>query len=266
MSKFIIGPIVAIVVFGIFGSIAYLAYRNWQQRIADFQALGAKLRLQYFPKGDPSLFPLLSNLDFFHRGGAVRVDNLLMGRVTRQQQPATVAIFDYQYSLSRTRERASIGDGISFSSETESDSFSHTMLVFYDPALDLPRFTLRAENLFDKIAKVMGEDDINFPDAPQFSKRYSLQGEFESEVRSLFQPNLIEFCQQANLCLEANGSYLVAFPIYAGHHRETKLINGVNASQSCILDVDEIEPTLDRCLRLLAILDRNQSATAIPTH
>jgi hypothetical protein len=259
MVKSILAPLIVLSVVGLFGALFYLAYRHWQQRIAAIQSLGAQLKLRYFQKGDPSLFPLLDNLEFFQRGETVGITHLLMGQINRRQQPVTVAIFDYQYRLCRYRDEVSIDQGIQISSSTDASYFSHTVLVFHDPRLDLPSFTLRSENIIDKIGSMMGWQDINFPQFSRFSKKYVLQSDAEFQVRSLFQANLIQFCEQAHLCLEARGSYLLAFPIYQGNHKKISFQNGINASQSCILDAAEIKPCLDRGLQLLTLLETNQA-------
>jgi hypothetical protein len=247
-------PLIFALVFGFFGGAFYLVYRYNQQRIADIKALGLRLKLQYFQQGDSSLAPMLANLDFFSRGDRIKVSNLLKGQIRHDRQQVSVAIFDYEYTLSRTHQGLSIGQGLSVASSTDSDSFIHTMLVFYDDRLDLPHFIMRPEHIFDKVGNLIGWADINFPDFPQFSKRYSLKGEEVDRIRSLFQPDVIKFCEQAGLSLEARGSYLVAFPIYRGNHHEVKIHDGVTASQSQILDAGEIQPHLARCFRLLTLL------------
>ncbi len=57
----------------------------------------------------------------------------------------------------------------------------------------LPNFTLRPENLFHKIGQVFGYQDIDFDSHPEFSKRYLLKGENESEVRSTFSADTLAF-------------------------------------------------------------------------
>ncbi|WP_310488628.1 hypothetical protein, partial [Chamaesiphon sp. VAR_69_metabat_338] len=172
-------------------AIAYGAFQHHKKRIAAIQALANELKFQYFPKGDASIEPLLSNLDFFQHGRWREITHLLKGQVKRKGKSVTVAIFDYRYSVSRAEDVP---------------SFFLTALVFYDESLNLPGFELRREHLMDKMANVMGSQDINFADFPTFSKRYRLMGAMPDRIRAIFQPNIIKFYEREKLCTEANGS------------------------------------------------------------
>ena len=68
----------------------------------------------------------------------------------------------------------------------------HAVLLFRTAQVDLPRFELRRENFGDRIAKTFGGQDINFDEFPEFSKQYRLMGEYESEVRRLFNSEVIQ--------------------------------------------------------------------------
>lgn len=70
-----------------------------------------------------------------------------------------------------------------------------TAALFVVPGLDLPRFTARPEPLHHKIGLGMGGQDIDFPDAPRFSRIYLVTGDDEAAVREMFGPSARGFLE-----------------------------------------------------------------------
>jgi hypothetical protein len=80
----------------------------------------------------------------------------------------------------------------------------------------LPKFVLEKEGIFDKIFdRVMafsGYKDIDFELYPSFSKNILLMGENETEIRTFFTPDLIEFFEAERVeHIECNGEALLIF-------------------------------------------------------
>jgi hypothetical protein len=71
--------------------------------------------------------------------------------------------------------------------------------------LNLPPFDLRPEGVLLKIAQSLGMKDIDFADAPGFSRMYMLRGQDEAAIRQLFTPALLRFCE-ANRGLWISGA------------------------------------------------------------
>jgi hypothetical protein len=236
----------AVFIVGLFAAISYAAFQHHKKRIAEIQALAHQLKFQYSPTSDASIAPLLSSLEFFQQGIWRKTTHLLKGQVKRQDKSVTVAIFDYQYMVSR---------------DADIPSFILTALVFHDESLNLPRFELRREHLGDKMANVMGLQDINFSEFPTFSKRYRLLGAMPDRIRAIFQPNVIKFYEREKLCTEANGSYILIFPsdTLQNVSQETHVVNGRTHSTSRTLDATEIRAYLDKGLSLLSMLEHNQT-------
>jgi hypothetical protein len=109
------------------------------------------------------------------------VGNLGHGRVVSNvleaAQTAELAftVFDYQYTI-----------GYGRSSQTSSQTISRMQ----SSLLKLPTFILFPETFFAKMGKMLGRSDINFPDSPEFSKKYILRGEDEAAIRAIFSPAL----------------------------------------------------------------------------
>jgi hypothetical protein len=92
-----------------------------------------------------------------------------------------VVLFDYKYVT---------GSGKNQSVHRQ------TVAAFRVPGASLPAFQLRPESVFDRLASVLGFQDIDFPDHAEFSRRYLLRGKDESAVRAAFSPALIDFFEQ----------------------------------------------------------------------
>jgi hypothetical protein len=199
------GRVMAVFVIGLFAAIAYGAFQHHKKRIAAIQALAHELKFQYFPKGDASIGPLLSNLEFFQYGTRPEITHLLKGQVKRNGKSVTVAIFDYRYTVDDRAPGTSDPDDITFT--------SLTALVFYSEALNLPGFRLSLEHRKDKIVDDRSFEDISFSEFPTFSKRYRLHGARLDRIRAIFQPNIIKFYERDTIYTEANGSYILLCPM-----------------------------------------------------
>ncbi len=107
--------------------------------------------------------------DLFQRGHRRRARNVLSG----EAQGTRVALADYQYTT---------GGG------KNSSTHRRSVVVLESEGLDLPRFAVRPEHFFDRFAELVGMDDIDFDEDPDFSSAYLLKGEDEESVRQTFGP------------------------------------------------------------------------------
>lgn len=213
------------------------------------QAVAQDLHLQFFPNGNSALQSYLTNFELFSLGSHKKIRNLMMGSVKNQRGAEIhAAIFEYFYTVGH---------------HSNTETYGQTIILFYDPSLSLPRFSLRSEHLIDKIANQIGFRDINFPESPQFSQRYRLHGENEGAVRRLFQPNLLKFYAGQKdpwrVGTEANSFYLMIFSLgnHNPAHQEINLRGTKTIGNSRILSPQEIKTFLELGLRLNALLARN---------
>jgi hypothetical protein len=250
--------------FALVAAIVYGCIQYGKKRRQDLELLARQLKLNFFPKGDDSLGPLLANLEFFQYGDRCKVYNLISGQIKRNGKPVTVAIFDYDYTIATRRHTdISFGEGgLSMSDDDNSTIFSQTVLVFYDQSIDLPGFSLRPENFMDKIANVAGYEDINFDQFPTFSKTYRLNSNQVNDIHDLFQPNLIKFYESNKIFTEAIGSYLLVYPFHIGNSNHVMAINDKTFSSSRCLQAKEVKPFFDLSLKLLNLLEKNMSAVS----
>ncbi len=264
MTGFLILSLIIVLVGGFIWMVVWMT----KQRTQDLQAIAQELKLQFFPKGDDRIAPLLVNLDFFHYGTNCRITNLMHGQIARGKKSVTVAIFDYAFVVgtNRTYTGVSIGDDtaeIESGNDDDRQTFGQTVIVFYDEAVDLPGFNLRPENFVDKIANVAGFQDINFRDFPVFSQRYRLDADRVDEVRDLFQPNLLKFYEGHKICTQANGSTVMIMPFGTGNGSQSvRMEQGKTTTSSSFIAPKEIKQYLDLGLRLLSLCERNLVKTS----
>jgi hypothetical protein len=148
-----------------------------KQRTKAIQQTAESLNFAFSEKDDTGLANALGGFHLFSQGYSRRISNVLTGKFNL----VPVTIMDYKYTT---------GGGKS------SHTWQQTVLVIECGKLQLPRFLLRPENLFDKIGSVFGQKDINFETAPVFSKRYLLRGDNEESVRRVFNEPVLEYYEQ----------------------------------------------------------------------
>ncbi|WP_109299999.1 SulP family inorganic anion transporter [Aquimarina sp. AU474] len=102
-------------------------------------------------------------------------------------------------------------EGQAFTAET----FNTTLMVL---KLDkkIPIFTMEKEGvlekIFDRVMAFTGYKDVDFEMYPDFSKKFRLKGNNESEIRSFFTDEIIHFFENHQIYhLESNGEALIIF-------------------------------------------------------
>ncbi len=102
-------------------------------------------------------------------------------------------------------------EGAAFTAET----FNTTLMVL-KLNKKIPIFTMEREGviqkIFDRVIAFTGYKDIDFDMYPDFSKKFLVMGNQESEIRSFFTDDIIRFFENHQIYhLESNGEALVIF-------------------------------------------------------
>ena len=85
-----------------------------------------------------------------------------------------------------------------------------TIILFHSPTFTSPRFEIKPEGWFSRIGEMLGAQDIDFADAPEFSKKYVLKSDDETAVRDFLRPDILELLAGLqNLCLEVRDGSLM---------------------------------------------------------
>ena len=148
--------------------IAGVAFDNWnaQKRREAWVAVAAKLGLE-FVGDDPELPERYAAFKSFSVGDSRTATNVIRGQASKVQ----VTLGDYRYVT---------GSGKS------STSYRQTVCVLEYGQLRLPAFFVRPETFLDPLGQLIGGQDFDFDDDPEFSRGFVLQGKNEARVRELF--------------------------------------------------------------------------------
>lgn len=92
---------------------------------------------------------------------------------------------------------------------------SRTIFVLEDLQLKLPHFFLRPEAaVADKLNKVLGEQDIDFTNDPNFSQAFIIQGKDEKQTRDLFDykvRNSLVYYARDGIMIEGLGKFILIY-------------------------------------------------------
>ena len=87
---------------------------------------------------------------------------------------------------------------------------NQTIILFYSPNFKAPRFEIKPEAWFNRIGEMLGAQDIDFAEAPEFSKKYVLKSDDEAAVRDFLRLDILELLAGVkNLCLEVQDGSLI---------------------------------------------------------
>lgn len=162
-------------------------YRN--TRVRDMREMAASLGAHISLKG-PDIGELESTgINLFMTGTSRYTENFFTCPVSGD---ISARIFDYRYKVPAKR---SIEGNMS--------------VALIDLRKSLPRFMLKPEEFSDKLAALVGFNDIDFDSYPEFSKRYLLKGADKDGVRNFFPPEIIMFFEKrTDWCAEAAGTFI----------------------------------------------------------
>jgi hypothetical protein len=172
-----------------------VAWSVWaeKKRTEAMSQVAEQLGLIFYPKGDPQVISELSELQLFSQGHSKSIRNMIHGETAA----VTVGIFDYQYVTGHGKHKT---------------TYNQSVISFQSSALNLPRFVLRPEHMFDKLGSVFGFQDINFDTHPGFSGMFKLQGDDEEQIRRIFNPEVLTYFESmGGSNVEGCGQRLVFF-------------------------------------------------------
>lgn len=170
-----------------------VSYYAEKQRREQLQVIASRMNLSFSPDADPYLLETLRHFHLFSQGHSRKVRNVMKGRV----DDVAVTLFDYKYSASRGKHN---------------DTRRQTVLLLESERLQLPFFTLRPEHFLHRMAGAFGYEDIDFDSNPAFSDAYLLKGEDETQIRTTFTREILDFyTHHAQRCTEGAGHQLLLY-------------------------------------------------------
>ena len=171
------GIIVAGIIIGVILLIVRIVKRREKERTLILNALAMEIGLDFLPAQDDELLAKMQIFSLFDKGHSCEMKNVMKTKTDNVK----MTLFDYAYT---------IGGG------QHSRRISQTIVTFEHDSLNLPKFTLSPEGLFNKIGAAIGFQDIDFDEHPEFSKTFVLKGEDEPAIRNFFDRDKLEFFAQ----------------------------------------------------------------------
>ena len=201
MNEIVFGVGIFLAVVALVGTVTWYEHRNRRQRREQLGASAEALGLEFVPKPDPSFLQRLSVFQLFGKGRSRKITNMVVGKT----DDIDISVFDYQFTT---------GSG------QHSRTCRLTIALLESPRFAVPSFSLRPENVFDKVGSVLGFQDIDFESHPKFSSQHLLKGEDEQRIREFFNDAILSLLEQKpKICVEAVAGKLVAW--HSGSRPET---------------------------------------------
>jgi len=170
-----------------------LAWYYSKKRTDALHGISSTLGMSFSKLSDNKLLASLSKYHLFSRGHSKRIKNVILG----SKDGVELKIFDYRY---RT------GGG------KNSHTRRQTVLLIKSAQMRLPYIYLRPANIFHKIGKIFGYQDVNWDLYPEFSKHYLVQAEDEGSCRAAISKELIAFFENhKGFCMETGGEVFLFY-------------------------------------------------------
>ncbi len=171
MEIYIVIIIAAIMLIGM---VVYLVFLYEKKRSDKLMDAANGIGFQFSRKAEIVDIPAFQ---LFSKGHSKKYNNIMIGK----KDGINWTIFDYMYTV-----------GYGKSQKT----YNQTIGVAKIENLSIPQFSLGPENFFHKIGEKFGMQDIDFPEKPEFSKKFLLKGENENAIRELFTNEPIRMFEQ----------------------------------------------------------------------
>ena len=171
-----------------------LVVRHFEKKRTEaLRAAANGMKLDFSRLPDPQLLPSVSAFPLFSQGHSKKAFNIMHGMADEIE----ITLFDYRYTTGAGKNQ---------------HTHNQTVALLKSSILDVPPFSLKPQNVFHKIGKAFGFQDIDFDTHPIFSEKYLLRSSDELVVRECFTDDILEYYQQRpGLSTEADGNRLIFF-------------------------------------------------------
>lgn len=155
----------------------YLGHLAAKRRREELRALARELDLSFDPSRDYDHDSNYREFEIFRRGRRRAAYNTLSGRFEIGERNCWLKMGDYRYTIQHGK-----------SSTTHNFSY----LILSLPYQRVPTLSIRREGVLDRIAGVVGFDDIDFESA-EFSKRFYVKSSDKKFAYDVIHPRTMEF-------------------------------------------------------------------------
>lgn len=164
-------PYFFLIIAAIAAIVGIASYYANEKRRKELTAFAEANGLSFDPDAG-SVHTRYEHFDPFDRGHSRRSSNLISGAIGEIQWE----MFDYRYTVGSGKNRRTYRCGI----------------VAAMAPLAFPFLRIRGESVFDKMAAIVGFDDIDF-ESEEFSQRYHVKCEDRKAAYDLIHPQMMEY-------------------------------------------------------------------------
>jgi len=174
-------PLLVIVGIVVVGAVAYFSWLAEKKRREAMAALAAELGWSFDRTRDRSHDDEYAHFEIFRRGHSRAAYNTMWGELERQGRRWPAKMGDFTYKITTSTGKS-----------TSTQTYRFSYLILHMPWSRVPDLLIRREGMFDKIAGVLGFDDIDFESA-EFSRRFHVSSPDKRFAYDVIDPRMMEF-------------------------------------------------------------------------
>ena len=163
------------------GAVAYFSWLAEKKRREAMAALAAELGWRFDRTRDRSHDDEYAHFEIFRRGHSRAAYNTMWGELERQGRRWPAKMGDFTYKITTSTGKS-----------TSTQTYRFSYLILHMPWSRVPDLLIRREGMFDKIAGVLGFDDIDFESA-EFSRRFHVSSPDKRFAYDVIDPRMMEF-------------------------------------------------------------------------
>ncbi len=157
------------------------ACKKAQQRRDALAVLGADIGFRFVAARDRDHDDEYAHFEIFRQGHSRSAYNTLEGVLEIDGRPYPTKAGDFTYKITSSTGKT-----------TTTTTYRFSYAILHLPFVGVPDLLIRKEGLLDKIASVIGFDDIDFESAA-FSRRFLVKGPDKRFAYDIVHPGMIEF-------------------------------------------------------------------------
>ena len=174
-------PFVVLLVLAAIAAAAYLAYLAAKKRREALAALAAELGWRFDPSNDRDHDDEYAHFEIFRKGHSRAAYNTLYGSTEIDGRDYPVKMGDFRYKVTRHTGKSS-----------HTVTYRLSYLIMHLPFGHTPDLLIRREGVFDKLAGVLGFDDIDF-ESEEFSRKFYVKSSDKKFAYDVVHPRMMEW-------------------------------------------------------------------------
>lgn len=160
---------------------AYVSMLRARERRDGLARLAERFGWEFDPSSDYSHDDRFPDLSAFQQGHSRRAFNTLRGALGVEAAAWPVQMGDFEYKVTQSNGKT-----------TTTTTYSFSYAIVQTPYRLAPNLTVRREGLFDKLAAVLGFDDIDF-ESEEFSRRFQVKSSDKRFAYDMLHPRMMDY-------------------------------------------------------------------------